>query len=604
MKTQHWIFALLLIGSMLSVKNVQASHGTGGELTWTCLGSGQYVFQCKFYRDCNGIPGPASITINTSVPGVPNIFASLASQTDISTDGYYSDGDSLCPNCPQGGSPAIAGLIEEFVYESAPITLPGVPPPGGWTFSWGECCRSAALTNITGGGGIGFLLQAKMFSFNGQNADPCFDSSPYFAERPNIILCSGLPFVYNQISADAEYDSLVYEFDSPLDDLGNPIPLAAPYTISNPLPGSCTLNPNTGELSFTPTIGGYFTLVAKVNSYKCGIKTAEIRREINVSILTNCAPIFGGGINLPPEVTPPFIDPDSGLQTSYADTVIAGDTVNFNLIASDFQFFNNNQGQIITLNAFGLQYGSNFTDPVAGCLIPPCATLSQQPPISSALGASTTFNWVTSPAHLGYSLSCVQFLNTYYFLSKVTDNYCPANGSNSRVFSITILSAIPAPLVVNNGGALECNLGGSYTYQWFYNSFAIPGATNSSYTPAQVGNYQVLAIAPSGQANYSTGYYFNPLGINENDFIVSLSVQPNPSTEGIFMINAEMKKNSRLSIYVADIYGREVITENRTALKGNTTFEIDLSKQAAGMYVMDLRDENSGVTTMKLIKSR
>ena len=31
-----------------------ASHVMGGDLTWSCDGSGNYVFELVFYRDCNG----------------------------------------------------------------------------------------------------------------------------------------------------------------------------------------------------------------------------------------------------------------------------------------------------------------------------------------------------------------------------------------------------------------------------------------------------------------------------------------------------------------------------------------------------------------------
>ena len=63
--------------------------------------------------------------------------------------------------------------------------------------------------------------------------------------------------------------------------------------------------------------------------------------------------------------------------------------------------------------------GANFTNPLSGCLNPPCATLTPPSPISGYFAMTQDFQWVTSPAHLGYSLSCVQFSNTHYFLNKV-----------------------------------------------------------------------------------------------------------------------------------------------------------------------------------------
>ena len=42
-----------------------ASHLKGGEITWDCLGSGQYIFYLKIYRDCNGIPFGSSPIIDS-----------------------------------------------------------------------------------------------------------------------------------------------------------------------------------------------------------------------------------------------------------------------------------------------------------------------------------------------------------------------------------------------------------------------------------------------------------------------------------------------------------------------------------------------------------
>ncbi len=84
------VLAFILIIFMTGfTKFSHASHGMGGEITWTCLPSGQFKFQMKFYRDCNGIPGPVTVSLNTTVPGVPNIPLALISQTDISPVGYY-----------------------------------------------------------------------------------------------------------------------------------------------------------------------------------------------------------------------------------------------------------------------------------------------------------------------------------------------------------------------------------------------------------------------------------------------------------------------------------------------------------------------------------
>ncbi len=470
------IFTSLMSGSFTS----QASHGMGGEITWTCLPTGQFQFQMKFYRDCNGIPGLAMVNLSTTVPGVPSIPLPLFSQTDISPTGLLSNGVSACVTCSQGSAnPPIPGLVEEFIYQSAPITLPGVPPAFGWTFSWGECCRSSALTNIPGAGSIGFRNRAVMYPYQLTATSPCFDSSPYFTESPSTVICTGLPFRNNSGAIDPELDSLVYSWAIPLDDGGNVVPFAPGYSINSQLPSQvqnplnvpATLNSSTGEIAFTSYTGGYFVTVVCVTAYKCGIKVAEIFREINVVLNNNCPPVLNGQ-NQAPVIDPPFIDPVTGLQTSYSDTVSAGDTVNFTLSVIDYDLFLNNLGQTIIVEGSGAQFGTNFIDPAAGCLIPPCATITGGLPVSFLIGGQLNFNWVTTCNHaLGLDTLCTQFSATYNFVIKAKDNYCPANGVSLATISITVeennipvVASGPAGICV--GDTIVLTASGSQNYIW------------------------------------------------------------------------------------------------------------------------------------------
>ena len=462
----------MLIGTLSNSGELYASHGMGGEITWTCLGSGQFKFRLKFYRDCNGITPSNTIQMNTS-HSVGSFTCNLVQQNDISPNGLQANGVSACPNCPDGGSPAIPGLVEEYIYESAPITLAGVPPAAGWRFWWGECCRSGALTNVAGAGSLGFANRAIMYPYNAQNTSICYDSSPFFAEKPSTIICTGYPFKYNPNAVDPELDSLVYSWANLVDDDGlTVIPFAPGYTLNSQLPSAtqnpsnvgATINPSTGEITYTSFTGGYFATVVKVTAYKCQQKVAEIFREIDVVLNNSCPPI-GGTQNLPPIVTAPFYDPVTGLQTAYTDTVYAGDTVNFFLSANDFNFFNNGGSQTITIEASGSEFGTNFTNPNAGCVIPPCATLSQTTPFSFPVFGGVGFNWVTTCDHVaGLNLNCTSISNVYNFIIKATDNYCPANASNVSTISILVL---PPPKL--KAPVLRCasvNTNGSVTLSW------------------------------------------------------------------------------------------------------------------------------------------
>ncbi|MFN5324827.1 MAG: PKD domain-containing protein [Bacteroidota bacterium] len=479
---KHLLLLIILGWSLLHSTETKASHGMGGELTWTCQPNGQFKFRLKFYRDCSGIPAPNSVTLTTTVPGVPNIPMPRVQINDISPKGLIPAGTAACPTCATGT--ANIGLVEEDVYESAPITLNGTPPAAGWQFYWGECCRSGSINNITNPGTIGFRIRAIMYPYNpsgvAQNTNPCFDSSPYFAEKPSTIICTGYPFTYNPNAIDPELDSLRYEWGAPLTDTGTPVAWAPGYNQNSQLPSTtqnpnnvaATINPTTGEIAYTSFTGGYFATVVKVTAYKCNIKVAEIFREINVVLNNNC-PTTGGQTNAPPIVNPPFPDPVTGLFTSYIDTVYAGDTVRFQFSATDFQTFNNGTPQTVTIEASGAEFGTNFSSTTNGCVIPPCATLAPASPtllspnlVSQAPFATVTnFTWVTNCQQVeGLDTNCRRIVNTYNFVIKARDNYCPANASSIK--TITIVIVRPPKL---DPPVLRCasiNLDGSVNLTW------------------------------------------------------------------------------------------------------------------------------------------
>lgn len=602
MKTLKVFWSLILISTLtLQSSSSLASHGMGGELHWECLPSGAFRFTLKFYRDCNGIPAPSGLDLNTTVPGVLTIQMPRIQINDISPQGFMSNGTTGCPSCAvTGGNP---GVIEEHIYQSAPVFLNGTPPATGWEFYWGECCRSGAISNLVSPGSTGMRINAKMYPFNGQNMNPCFDSSPFFAERPHGIVCAGLPVTYQHLAFDHEFDSLQYSFSNPLTDAGTPATFASGFGVNNPLPGTNALDPFTGEYFSNTQSAGYYATAIKVSAYKCGVLVSENFREVHIIILAYCPNVAGNVSNQPPAMAAPFADPITGLFTSYHDTVMAGDTINFSIQVLDGQQFTNGNLQMVTYNAYGLQYGTAFTDPNAGCLIPPCATITP-PPIINLPGAFIIqFDWITDPAHLNYSFSCVQFSNTYYFMNKSYDNYCPANAVENRTFSITVIPTIPKPPLVNNNGVLECNWGPNYIYQWFFNRWAIPGATGSSHVPQQNGTYHLLAVAPDGNGNYSDAFVVNFVGVNEVQNELQYSVYPNPSMSGLFTIEWNKADESPLLITITDFYGRIIQTSDQSLYSSTSGSQvIDLSGHSAGCYLVELESPGKYKYRTRLMK--
>ncbi|MBL0328858.1 MAG: gliding motility-associated C-terminal domain-containing protein [Bacteroidetes bacterium] len=440
---------LIVFIALFSFKT-NASHLMGGEITWDCVGGGQYVFTMKLYRDCNGIATTSVVSLSVfNHPTVTSIPLNLISQSDISPACNGAGPSISClgaesaPGWP-GSTTPVLGAVQESVFQSAPIALPGVPGSLGWTFAYYDCCRNNSISNISTASAYGFTLRAVMYAYNGQNANPCFDSSPRFLESPSTVICVGYPFTYNHNATDPDLDSLFYSWAEPLTHYAplsgpynpptnpSPIPLSAGYSFNSPLPGvlqnpaniPATINPATGEISFTSYTIGNFVTVVKVEAWKCGQLVAEIYREIQI-VLLPCA------TNSPPTVA----------TTTYQDTVLAGTAVNFTISGNDLDLLADGiTPQTITISATGTQFGAGFTSTSTGCLNPPCATLTPASPVSGSVNAATTFNWQTSCNHISDHTACNTLSNTYTFVFKTKDDFCPAPAEKITTVSITILA--------------------------------------------------------------------------------------------------------------------------------------------------------------------
>jgi len=509
LKKVLFFFGLLFI---LSSGDVYATHYMGGEITWECTSNGNFKFTLKAYRECYTSSGGsaanygANLPMYTTAPGFSNI-------TMHRLTGWPKDISPVCNNnpsfphiycnnsSPMPGASHNLGAIQEHIYTSDNsypngVPLTGVPPASGWNFYWRSCCRNASANMA---GMPTWRLRAYMFPYNNQNVSTCFDNSPTFAEIPRTVICSGYPFTYNHLAWDIELDSLKYEWGQPLLSTGAPIvAYYAGYSYNNPLPGpafnannvAATMNQFTGEISFTSYTTGAYVTSTKVTAYKCGIKVAEIWRDMQVTLLT-C------GTNTPPSVTPPFKN-SVGQYTLFTDTVFAGDFVTFSISGTDFEFLTNGSPQTIELQATGGQFGSVVAgvppasptmSTTTGCLNSPCAILTPAPnppnqSLSGQFGLQTTFSWQTDCSHLSTNIGCGTTSNVYNFLFKVFDDYCPAPAINMATITIVVLTqpTLPAPTV----HCVKVHGNGDVTLTWVapldtmntFNSYHIYTSTN------------------------------------------------------------------------------------------------------------------------------
>jgi gliding motility-associated-like protein len=465
-------------------EEAKATHVYGGEIFWECEQNpsspnfGRFRFTMNIYRDCSpgtaGLGATASLQSNSPAGNIPLTRTSVTDESPSCAGGPQI----ICGVAPPGNFTGTAGKgpIELHVYRSQWILLTGTPPATGWHFVWTLCCRPAGVQNLVGSSGQQFTLRAFMFPYNpgtgggNLNTNPCYDNSSTFLEPPSLIICTGYPFVYNQNAFDTDLDSLWYDFATGMSNTGanwgNPSNYAAGFSAANPMPGP-NLNPNnvpasidgaTGRITFTSFTTGAFTIVVKVEAWRCGQKIAEIYRDIT-AVLGNCPPTASGNSNQPPKIAlstaaasqvslDPVLGPNNDTLYYLAD-VYAGEVVSFLITATDFDF---NPGtfspQSITFSAAGGNLGAGYTS-TTNCLNPPCATMvpgTGQAGFTNILNNEVLFNWQTSCNHLGFQASnCGQTRNDYVFEMRMEDDWCPAPAIGTATVVIRVNSYIPIP---------------------------------------------------------------------------------------------------------------------------------------------------------------
>jgi len=503
LKRKTYLYTIVFFLFSLIGKQANASHVMGGSITYECMGNGNYVFELVFYRDCNG----AQVNTNSQNIRVwnhqtlTNISLPYVSTEDISPEGTASNGVT-CYDCTTPNGNIGIGSIEKITYRSAPINISGIPPAQGWVFTFDDFSRNGNITNLQNPLNYGVTLTAKIFNVGATN-NACHDSSPKFLQTPHFVSCVGKPYKLNLNPVDPDLDSLHITFDQPLTNLNNnpyveglnptAIPFVAGFDVNNPTPSTAMMPGNintqidnqTGEITFLSNLVGNFNVKIKVTSFRDKKKVSEVVHEMQI-IVTNCL-----GNNNPPIVTAPFAG-------TYETDVMAGDLVNFNLIAADLETLQNGNPQTVTINPTGLLFGPNPTA-AANCLNGPCPTVGPAAPLSGSQGATMNFNWQTDCNHLldknGNELDRVP----YQFVFRISDDFCPIPEVLYETVTINVINpgVIQAPPIT----CIQGNGTSDFTINW--EAVGNPNGTFISYEVHTIQNGLIATIPVIGTTSYT-----------------------------------------------------------------------------------------------------
>jgi gliding motility-associated-like protein len=424
-----WGAALLFLGTLLP-QQLHASHASGADLSYTCVGPNMYKIQLTFFRDCDGISAPSTVSVDINSTSCFSSFTQTLTEDTLftGTDTFFF-GDEISPLCDAAISTCEGGTepgVEIYMY-SAIVTLPGACDD--WVVSWDLCCRNAAIDNLDAPDTRDIYVETTI-----DNSLAACNNSVVFTQLPISYICAGEPFNFNHGAVDIDGDSIAYEMIQPLEAGPTPIPYAPLYSLAVPMTtvsGTFGFDPVTGQISFTPDVEQVGVLAVRVEEWRDGVLIATTIRDIQIFVQTCSSGSGPSSDGAPFAVSGAVVTDTNSLQTC------PGDTVRFSLSfsdpdAADSLFLNSNVSLAIP--------GSNFS----------------WTGVNPAIG---TVEWVPDDSDTGF----------YVFTVTVRDNNCPIFNSQVFAFDIEVLSgtfAGPDLTYCVGGEPAELTVTGGTAFTW------------------------------------------------------------------------------------------------------------------------------------------
>lgn len=418
MKKSLLLFSLLLL--CFTPFTLFASHLAGGEVSYVSVGNNRYVVTIKVFRDCSGIPQSttsASLSVESTC-GFSSFFSlPFVDSSEVSQICPAELANSVC----RGGT--LPGM-QEYIYRDT-ITLS--PDCDYFTLSWTDGSRNGANANLVNPDFENIYVPALLYSQTDSD-----NSSPYFTSQPIPYFCAGNQVSFGLGVVEQDGDSLVFSLAQPLSGAGTTIAYTGSNTVNNPFPTASGVNidPQTGQLTFTPTTQGIYTIVVLCTEIDraSGQILGSIRRDIEI-VVRSCT-------NQPVNATGGII------------TNVTGDAVQIN----------DNTLEMCEGNTFS--FTATYDDPNATDIL--TATISNPLPglttsISGTNPLTIVYTWTAPPLSAG----------TNNILSiQVTDGACPIQGTQffSYSFNVTpatnlgadrsIICGTQSSVVVPHGGSV------------------------------------------------------------------------------------------------------------------------------------------------------
>jgi PKD repeat protein len=556
MKSFYSVFFLFFL-VISCATSLQASHITGGSMTYECLGNNQYKVKMTLFRDCNTVSQHiVSPTFdNLSNFTIYNNSSTTPIQTIVApyTPILGTLPNSSLQNCLLQPNSCFDSTIYEFT-----VTLPY--DSSGYHIAYQRCCRENSIVNLNNPGQTGMTLSV----FISNEAQLSCNNSPVFSAPSRMISCVNTPIQFDFGATDSDGDSLVYSLCSPF--LGatpsNPIPsmTSAPpfsnvnykpnFSASQPFTGSVLIDHQTGMITGTVSTTGLYVLSVCVDEYQNGVWLGRITKDIQV-LFVNCMPIINANIR------EDYINQNGEYVINTCDTVVT---------------IINESGQPQFINDYSWKFVFSQTN---------IFTSTATNPTIHFPGVGTYKGQLTVNPNDSF---CTQ---TAYIVVNVLPNTLTAN------FSYQYDSTVIGP--VNFQSILPPSLF-PFNELWDFGD----GTTSSTSYPihqyADSGSYQVqLTIFDSlCSASITQTVDYMPIPILLSDASISIfekaQIQPNPIQDQVNLI-LDSQKETIIQIEIYNSIGQKLFSKEKVNVhQGEQKLNIPTSSLRSGHYYLVIKN--------------
>jgi hypothetical protein len=253
---------------------VKATHLMGGDMVVHQDSANSVTLTISLYRDTSGVPLGTSETMQLFSYDSATGNYLLMSTWSIPRNMALST--LLLPSFPYG--------VEVGVY-TAQIPL----APGQYRFVYNTCCRNGAIQNAAN------PLSESMTLYTDYTmpAAPDTNSTPEFLALPVAYFAVNSPATYNPLPYDPDADSIAWNLNTPYGNYafttgGGSMSFAPVGGFTTPAAASTgpfTMNPFTGEITWTPNTVGNFIQSFEVNEYRNGMQIGRIIRDMQYVVI-------------------------------------------------------------------------------------------------------------------------------------------------------------------------------------------------------------------------------------------------------------------------------------------------------------------------------